>query len=139
MAAPFRIYLSGPMAGCTPEQMNGWRETVKDYFTSRPDLAVQCIDPCHRIWSPGMDRAAIVEGDKADILSSHLVLAYPWKPGAGTAMEVLYAQAVAGRPVWLVCQDLSRLSPWFSYHADRLFASWSECFEAIEASIRARR
>lgn len=114
-----RVYLAGPINGTTDKQANAWRETVKAALAGRD---VQFINPMVRDYrgKESENVAAIVEGDKADILSCDLVFAYCWQPSFGTAMEIHYAHG-EGIEAWAIVEGKTP-SPWLAYHA-RVFAS----------------
>ena len=111
-----KVYLGGPINGCTDEEASGWREAVKDVLSS---AGIEWCDPMDRDYrgremEPGI-AAAIVEGDKADIDSCDVLLMNAPKPSYGTAMEILYGH---DKEVHVVLPDDGREpSPWVAYHA----------------------
>src|SRR5687768_15745584 len=81
---PIKVYQCGPMAGCTDEEMYGWRnELKKDY------PLVTWLDPCDRTYKMQQWRQ-LVNDDISDIDNADYVLAYYWKTGTGSAMELSY-------------------------------------------------
>jgi nucleoside 2-deoxyribosyltransferase len=112
-----KLYLAGPINGCTDQEANGWRSAVKQLH---PD----CLDPMDRDYRGVEDAnvADIVEKDKQDIFSSDVVLVYFEKPSVGTSMEVLFAWE-RGIPVVIINKSGKGLSPWLQYHAVAEFLS----------------
>lgn len=106
-----KLYLAGPINGCTDAEANDWRSAVKKLH---PD----CLDPMARDYrgKEAENVGAIVEGDKADIDSCDAVLVYFERPSVGTSMEVLYAWE-RKKPVALVDKSNKPISPWLSYHS----------------------
>ena len=113
-----KVYLGGPINGCTDEEATGWREAVKAVLA---EAGHSWADPMDRDYrgremEPGI-AAAIVEGDKQDIAGCDFLLMNAPKPSYGTAMEVLYGYNL-GRSVLVVLpDDGSEPSPWIVYHA----------------------
>jgi nucleoside 2-deoxyribosyltransferase len=101
------IYLAGPIDECTTGECHEWREKIKAKFPENTYL-----DPMVRF---GGSDTSIVEGDKADIRKSDLVLAYCWKKSFGTPMEIIYAHMI-GIPVFAVVPKGVPVSPWIRYH-----------------------
>lgn len=109
-----RVYLCGPINGCTDDEANTWREYAKAILGDE-----NCIDPMRRDYRNREDDNvdAIVEGDIADILASDIVLANCWQVSWGTAMEIHLA-AEKGIPVIAVVKPGAHISPWLRYHAE---------------------
>lgn len=121
------VYLSGPIADCTDEEAGAWR----DYATQRFG-ADKVFDPFKqrdfRKNSEG-NETLIVEGDKADILASTLVLANCWKTATGTCMEIMFAYD-HNIPVVIVVPPNKTPSPWLVYHGS-IIPSLDEAIEEI--------
>lgn len=119
-----KVYLGGPINGCTDEEANGWRDDVKALLEA---AGIDYLDPMSRDYrgrelEPGI-AAEIVEGDKADIQECDVLLMNCPKPSYGTAMEILYGHSL-GIPVVAVLPVGATPSPWVLYHADEvLFGS----------------
>lgn len=106
-----RIYLAGPILGCSTGEARVWRNDVKKVF--EPDC--ECLDPM--VYSSSDDPAeTIVRNDLELIRKSDIILANMWKLGPGTTMELAYAK-VYGVPVVLVGAEEFKASPWFAHHA----------------------
>lgn len=111
-----KVYLGGPINGCTDEEANGWRGLVKSILDA---YGHEWLDPMDRDYrgremEPGI-AAAIVENDKADIDACDLLLMNCPKPSVGTSMEVLYGWET-GKKVFAVVPAEAELSPWLVYH-----------------------
>jgi nucleoside 2-deoxyribosyltransferase len=127
-----KVYLAGPIAGCTDEQCNGWRNTVTAMLGEE-----NVLNPMRRDYR-GFDvapPAEIVEQDKADIDASTCVLVYYEQPSVGTSMEVLYAWE-RGKPVVIVTEQ-QYLSPWLVYHAAHIVRSLGEAVWLIRNGVGA--
>lgn len=106
-----KLYLAGPINGCSDAEANDWRSAVK---AIHPDV----LDPMSRDYrgKEGDNVDAIVEGDKDDILASDAVLVWFERPSVGTSMEVLFAW-MNDIPVVVVNRSGKPPSPWLLYHA----------------------
>jgi nucleoside 2-deoxyribosyltransferase len=116
-----RVYLGGPINGCTDEEANGWRDAVKAVLAKRADY--DWCDPMDRDYrgrelEPGI-AAAIVEGDKEDIASCDVLLMNAPKPSYGTAMEILYGHQHSKRVI-VIHPEGTTPSPWVIHHADEI-------------------
>jgi nucleoside 2-deoxyribosyltransferase len=108
------IYLAGPINACSDDEAFGWREKV----TARLG-AENVLDPMARDYRGAEleNVAELVEADKADIEACDAVLAYCWKPSAGTSMEILWAWLGEQRVIAVVPAD-QPISPWIAHHAE---------------------
>lgn len=119
-----RIYLAGPINGCTDGECNDWRSEVKARFSGT-------LDPMRRDYR-GVEAAAyreIVDLDKLDVAACDVLLAVCPKPSAGTSMEVLLAWQM-GKVVAVVAPD--PVSPWLRYHSARTFERLDEAINWLE-------
>ncbi|MFA6043390.1 MAG: nucleoside 2-deoxyribosyltransferase [Phycisphaerales bacterium] len=119
-----KVYLCGPINGCTDAQCIDWREEAKKEF---PDA----IDPMRRDYR-GKEAAWVqdlVHQDKRDVAACDVVLAYCPFPSVGTSMEVLLGWQL-GKTVVAVVPDTERVSPWLCYHAN-VVASLEDAFAFI--------
>jgi nucleoside 2-deoxyribosyltransferase len=108
-----RIYLAGPIRGCTDEQARGWREQVKQQLAGLYDFS----DPMARDYrgrEHEVDPAEIVEEDVAALATCTDVLVNCERASWGTAMELLYA---SGNRSYILAFGAGTLSPWVAYHA----------------------
>ncbi len=115
-----KLYLAGPINGCSDDEANGWRSKVK---LLHPNV----LDPMSRDYrgKEAENCASIVEGDKRDIDSCDALLVYFEKPSVGTSMEVLYAWE-RQKPVILIDYSGRPLSPWLLYHSSIVCRSIEE-------------
>lgn len=122
-----RVYLAGPINGCSDAECKDWREYVKSVLGEENTL-----DPMRRDYR-GREMESvneIVEGDKRDIdTATHLLVNYD-KPSVGTSMEILYAWERA-IPIIIVTSKGTRLSPWMVYHSDKILNSFDEAIKEI--------
>ena len=112
-----KVYLGGPINGCTDEEANGWREEVTAELKVR---GWEAIDPMDRDYrgremEPGI-AAEIVENDKLDIDHADILLMNCPKPSVGTSMEILYGYN-QGKKIICVIPAGTTPSPWLVYHA----------------------
>lgn len=120
-----RVYLCGPINGCTDAECMDWRAEVKRHF---PDA----VDPMKRDYrgKEAESYREIVELDKRDVRSVDIVLVNYVKPSVGTAMEVFYAWTL-GTPVILLCEQSANLSPWLRYHSMSIVHSVADAVAKI--------
>lgn len=123
-----KIYLAGPINGCTDEQANGWRSQVKA-------IHADVLDPMARDYRGKETESVseIVEGDKADINASDGLLAYFERPSVGTSMEVLYAWQ-QNKPVVIVNKSGKPASPWLAYHSIAIVESIADALAVLTAN-----
>ena len=114
-----KVYLGGPINGCTDEEANGWRQIVTPIFEAAGHI---CFDPMVRDYRGREDEAVveIVENDKKDIQSSDVLFMFCPKPSVGTSMEVFYGYLLA-KYVIVVVPEGAPVSPWLSYHANEIY------------------
>jgi nucleoside 2-deoxyribosyltransferase len=122
-----KVYLCGPINGCTDEQCKDWRNAAKQVL---PDT----LDPMRRDYRGREDVSAaeIVEGDKEDIDQCKAILVNYDKPSVGTSMEVLYAWQ-HGLEVFVVAKPGTVISPWLRYHTTFFFDSFENFFDYFNA------
>ena len=126
-----KIYLCGPINGCTDNDCKNWREAAKAHFGKDG-----CIDPMRRDYRGIEDSCyrQIVDLDKRDIRMSDVVLVNYVKPSVGTSMEVFYAWTL-GIPVIVVAEERTRISPWLRYHSTEIVNSFESAFDWIDATL----
>lgn len=115
-----RVYLGGPINGCSDEEASGWREAAKVVLLKHGH---DWCDPMERDYrgrelESGVT-AKIVEGDKDDIDDCDVLLMNAPKPSYGTAMEVYYGWH-KGKRVIVVHPEDTTPSPWVLYHASEI-------------------
>lgn len=117
------VYLGGAINGCTDEECRDWREYIKTLL----DPNIKINDPMDRDYrgSESDNVTAIVEGDKADIDDSFIVVINYEKPSVGTSMETLYAWE-REKVIILITPEGIPLSPWLRYHTSIITHSYEE-------------
>jgi nucleoside 2-deoxyribosyltransferase len=123
-----KIYLCGPINGCTDEVCRDWREWVKANY------AGPTIDPMRRDYR-GIEAAKfreIVELDKVDVAQADVVLVNYEKPSVGTSMEIIWAWE-RGKIVVVVARFGTNISPWLRYHSHLIVHSFEDALDCIKA------
>lgn len=115
-----KIYLAGPINGCSDSEANDWRSAFKKLHSN-------VLDPMARDYrgKEAENVAGIVEGDKSDIDACDAVLVWFERPSVGTSMEVLYAWE-RKKPVVVVNKSGKPISPWLAYHSIAIVNSADE-------------
>ena len=128
-----KIYLCGPINGCTDFEATNWREHVKNNWPH------ECIDPMARDYrgrelEPGI-AGEIVNGDIEDINLADLILVFFEKPSVGTAMEMFYAKHCLKKPIVVIDASGKPLSPWLVHHSDIQIKSMFDAERAVDALL----
>ena len=126
-----KVYLSGPIFGCSDERAKGWRDRAK---AMRPEI--EWLDPMRRDFRLGVTPASeIIKCDLEDIRSCDALLVNASRPGWGTAMELAYAremQWLTSRPIRVVAFSTRRpCSPWLEGHVDLICSSLEDAVRAL--------
>lgn len=126
-----KLYLCGPINGCTDQEAKDWRELVKEYWPG------ETIDPMRRDYRGREAQCVdeIVELDKIDVLRSDALIVSYDKPSVGTSMEVLFAFE-RGKPVVVVCKPDANISPWLRYHSHAIEHSYLAAIETIKGMLQ---
>jgi hypothetical protein len=122
-----RVYLAGPINGCTDEEAKGWRERIKAALAGE----VAFDDPMDRDYR-GKERgneAAIVLGDLSLVVRCDLLVANCWKPSWGTAMEIMVKSNDQG--IVLTIHPEGSISPWLLWHSNFVVRDEAEAIVAI--------
>lgn len=124
-----KVYLCGPINGCTDAEARDWREAAKARF---PDH----LDPMKRDYRGKEDESVneIVILDKREVESVDVLLVNAPAPSWGTAMEIKHAWD-HGVPCIVVVPAGTRISPWLRYHATKIVHSFEDAYAWIEASL----
>lgn len=127
-----KIYLCGPINGCTDEECNDWR----GFITAFLPTGWEAIDPMRRDYRgrEAESYSEIVELDKRDVRECDAVVVSYSKPSVGTAMEVFYAWTL-GTPVIVVCAEDTVLSPWMRYHATTIRHNYDDCVTWLREAL----
>ncbi len=96
MRRKVRVYLAGPIRGCSDEQATWWRQEVK-----RQLKHLEFEDPVNWFKEPGVPR------EISKLAPCDLMLANMWKESIGTTVGVIRARQ-QGKPVVLL--DPNRLN-----------------------------
>lgn len=125
-----RVYLCGPINGCTDAEAIDWRSAVKQSVLA--EWRTVFVDPMKRDYrgKEADSYREIVDLDKRDVRSVDVVLVNYVKPSVGTAMEVFYAWTL-GKPVVLWCAPDAVLSPWLRYHSTSIVHSLDDAVTKI--------
>lgn len=110
-----KVYLAGPINGCSDEQANAWRERARELLVAQ---GFEVCDPMARDYRgrEGDFAAELVAADLADIRGCDAVLVSCARPSWGTAMEVRFAHAEAHKFVVGFLPDPEHASPWLLQH-----------------------
>lgn len=121
-----KIYLCGPINGCTDAEATNWRNAVKLYYDN-------AIDPMKRDYRGKelTNYREIVDLDKRDIRACDIVVVNYDKPSVGTSMEVFYAWTL-GKPIIVWCKEDAKLSPWLIYHSTSIVHTLDDALSKIE-------
>lgn len=121
-----KVYLCGPINGCTDAEAKDWREYAK---TKLPDT----LDPMRRDYRGREAESVneIVELDKIDVTNCDVLLVNYDKPSVGTSMEVIYAFE-RGKLVVVVARPDASISPWLRYHSHKIVHSFDDAIRFIQ-------
>jgi Nucleoside 2-deoxyribosyltransferase len=122
-----KIYLCGPINGCTDAQANDWREHVKSLAPH-----FDYLNPMRRDYR-GKEAESVTEIvtlDKIDIANSDALLVNYDKPSVGTSMEV-YIAFSTGKLVVVVARPDAVLSPWLRYHSHKITHSFDDAIASV--------
>lgn len=127
-----KIYLAGPIDGCTDSEAEDWRTYVKQELGED-----NCLDPLRRDYRGNVkgNEEIIVNNDLDDIDDADIILANCWKPGWGTPMEIFYVGFLTNKPVLSVVPDVDNVSPWLTYFSNKLYESLAEAVKDIQEGV----
>jgi nucleoside 2-deoxyribosyltransferase len=120
-----KVYLCGPINGCSDAEAIDWREAVKTHYPN-------AIDPMVRDYrgKEAQEYREIVDLDKRDVRNADALIVCYTKPSVGTAMEVFYAWTI-GKPVIVWCDESAVISPWLRYHSTSIVHSLQAAVEKL--------
>jgi hypothetical protein len=146
------IYLCGPIDGCTPEEMHGWRDRIKYSVFLRNTIfesgaaglaahvpAFYYQDPTDRVYAlkEGQDTEIIKElvlRDKFSIEQSDIVVANLSLLGkyrcVGSIMEIMHS-FTHGKFVLTIAPLKGTVSPWIAYHSAKVVTSEDEAISVL--------
>jgi len=134
-----RVYLAGPINGCTDQEMNDWRQEATKLLVCDRPVAISIKNPTDRDYrgremEPGVAEE-IVEGDLADIDSCDFMIAMCPRPSVGTSMEIYhYFNSKRGRVIVIIPPDAIP-SPWLVYHNHAIVRSVEQACLVLRAWI----
>jgi len=129
-----KIYLAGPIDGCTLQETTQWRNAIHAELSMQFDI----LDPARKSFEDMVtDRMSclshagvVCEHDKSAIDNCDILLANCWKPSAGTSMEIMYAYE-RGRTVLSIVPKNAHLSPWVARHSQAIFLTTDEAINFL--------
>ena len=127
----FRVYLCGPISGCTDIQKHKWRDDVKKKYGKYFDF----IDPTDELLDHEASSAEFVDADLRAVESSSGLLANMWRESIGTALGLVHASRV-GRPVVLADPNFLR-HRMLQFYADAVADTVPKAAKALLALLRA--
>lgn len=131
-----RVYLAGPINGCTDEECKAWRAEAR-----------RLLEPTHTVIDPmdfdcrGLEdrmAAEIVKHDLERLDEADLVLVNATRPSWGTAMELVYARQGGKPAVAFAGFPVDGASPWLAGHTSRIFGTLTEACSHIVNFYEAR-
>lgn len=126
-----KVYLAGPINGCTDEECKGWRAQARRIL--EPACAV--IDPmdfdCRGLESEMAPE--IIKHDLRRLEDSDAILVNAERPSWGTAMELVYA-GMAGKPAFAFAGEAAgSASPWLRGHCAFVCVTlYRACLEVLQ-------
>lgn len=122
-----KVYLCGPINGCTDAEANDWREAVKVHF---PDA----INPMRRDYRGEEDESVneITDLDELDLRRCDVVVRNYTKPSDGSSFEQCIARRELGIPVVVWAAPGANISPWVRRYATCIVYS----LEALIAKLK---
>ena len=123
-----RVYLGGPITGCTDAVALEWRDEAKLWLNRH---GITILNPMDRDFrdSPLSHLPQLVEEDKIAIELCDVVLVNFTSKSMGTAMEMLYAYE-RGKRVIVVSEEFTE-DPWLVYHSHNIFRTMDEALDKI--------
>ena len=123
-----RVYLCGPMTGCTYAAASEWRDEAKFWLRRH---GITALDPMDRDYrdSPLSHLPGLVEEDKIDIELADILLVNFTEKSVGTSMEVMYGWN-HGKRVIIVSKKFTE-DPWLVYHSHDIYRTMDEAYDKI--------
>lgn len=132
MPRPFKVYLAGPISGCSKEQANYWRREITG--DSKWSRDFEFVDPTASLVPPEGSPYEIVDHDLTSIAAADGVLVNMWKESIGSAIGVVHARK-QGKVVVIV--DRNRLrNRTLAYYADTVVDSVNVGLHAMRDLLR---
>jgi nucleoside 2-deoxyribosyltransferase len=127
-----RLYLAGPINGCTDEECSTWRNKVIEALSDLYEIH----DPFVRDYR-GFEKQSydeIVEQDLAELVECDAILANCFKPSAGTSGEIVYAYFFGLQVV-----SVASASPWVMYHSDKCCQDLDEAIAYLRSNVVSKK
>lgn len=124
-----KVYLIGPINGCTDAEANDWRSLMKSFLPGYEMLDPMRRDYRGREMEPGI-AAEIVRGDLGDCMAADVAVAFRPKPSDGSAMEQFYMIQNLAKEVVVIVPAGVIPSPWTVFYStavvstERSAADW---------------
>ena len=132
-----KIYLAGPVDNCSSSEQMVWRRMVQSVYHQYKYMDPMAYEVDVMRGKKSMNE--IIQLEKQDIYNCDVLLAYPWNPSSGTAMEIMYAYMLNTDvrrndkiKIVVVIEKNKYLSPWISHHATVVVDDFYKAFEWIE-------
>ncbi|HKU51008.1 MAG TPA: hypothetical protein VJQ25_00955, partial [Nitrospira sp.] len=109
-----KVYLIGPINGCTDAECNDWRDLVTRLLPKCEMLNPMRRDYRGRELDPAITYE-LVNGDLKDCDDCDVAIAFRPKPSDGSAMEQFYLYKVLDKPVITIIPKGTKPSPWTVY------------------------
>lgn len=122
-----KIYLCGPINGCSDDQALSWRQIFEQY------KEFEYVNPMKRDYrgKEAGNHKEIVDLDKRDIKNCDAVVCMFVQPSVGTSMEVFYAYTL-GIPVVTIDKSNKPLSPWLIEHSTSVVKTIEEALDKLK-------
>ena len=123
-----KVYLCGPINGCSDDEATTWREWFKTNFRY-----ARYVDPMVRDYrgKESSEYREIVELDKRDIVACDALVVMYTQPSVGTSMEIFFAHSL-GRPVIVIDESGKPISPWLRYHATTIVSTKDQAVSKLK-------
>ena len=123
-----RVYLCGPMTGCTYAAASEWRDEAKFWLNRH---GITALNPMSRDYrdDPLSHLPALVEEDKIDIELCDVLLVNFTDKSIGTSMEIMYGWD-HGKRVIVVSEEFTE-DPWLVYHSHNIYRTMDEAYDKI--------
>lgn len=123
-----RVYLGGPMTGCSYATAAEWRDEAKFWLRRH---GITALDPMDRDYrdNPLSHLPGLVEEDKISIELADILLVNFTEKSIGTSMEILYAWE-NGKRVIIVSEEFTE-DPWLVYHSHNIYRTVKEALDKI--------
>lgn len=127
-----KVYLCGPINGCTDEECINWRQTASESLVK---AGIEILDPTVRDYRNCVltkkEIHEVIQKDILDIEQSDLILANIPKISVGTSMELWVANQMLHKPTVVVWPYTTSVPIWLHYCSTFLARSLNEGLEEV--------